>query len=166
MPVIDFAKSSEGEFVWEDFQCKRSPCKLFIVVITVQVHTCVFLDTETGQYLREGTMKGLASYLPYCLLHFSVDRVTHKYFSRPRKKGREQLGQHQKPFSAKCDFARLVLECLLHRLPSTGKGSSSHLYVKATCYRDKPNYLQFLTGMPCSCELVKFFHYYKIMGTN
>ena len=45
MLVIDFAKSSEGEFVREDIQCKRSPCRLFIFVITVQVHTCVFLDT-------------------------------------------------------------------------------------------------------------------------
>ena len=57
MLVIDFAKSSEGEFVREDIQCKRSPCRLFIVVITVQDHTCVFLDTETGQYLRELTME-------------------------------------------------------------------------------------------------------------
>ena len=56
MLVIDFAKSSEGEFVREDIQCKRSPCR-FIVVITVQDHTCVFLDTETGQYLRELTME-------------------------------------------------------------------------------------------------------------
>ena len=64
MLVIDFAKSSEGEFVKEDIQCKRSPCRLFIVVITVQDHTCVFLDTETGQYLRKLTMKGLnGSYL-------------------------------------------------------------------------------------------------------
>ena len=58
MLVIDFAKSSEGEFVREDIQCKRSPCRLFIVVITVQAHTYVFLDTETGQYLRELTIKG------------------------------------------------------------------------------------------------------------
>ena len=53
MLVIDFAKSSEGEFVREDIQCKRSLSRLFVVVVTVQSHTCVFLDTETGQYLRE-----------------------------------------------------------------------------------------------------------------
>ena len=45
MLVMDFAKSSEGEFDREDIQCKRSPCRLFIFVITVQAHTCVFLDT-------------------------------------------------------------------------------------------------------------------------
>ena len=58
MLVIDFAKSSEGEFVREDIQCKRLPCRLLIFVITIQAHTCVFLDTETSQYLRELKMKG------------------------------------------------------------------------------------------------------------
>ena len=55
MLVIDFAKSSEGEFVREDIQCKRSLSRVFVVVVvvTVQSHTRVFLDTETGQYLRE-----------------------------------------------------------------------------------------------------------------